>query len=161
MRVTEATAAFKTCLTTLHVRSVDAPEFIDITASVDEFLAETRIQNGFAVVFSKHTTAAIIIQENEPLLKVDMASFVERLAPRACHYRHNDFSIRTVHMHEDECPNGHSHCQHLVLGTSEYIPVIDGRLALGQWQRIFMVELDAEKAAQIGHRDVLVQVMGV
>jgi thiamine phosphate synthase YjbQ (UPF0047 family) len=60
-------------------------------------------------------------------------------------------------MHEDECPNGQSHCQHLVLGTSETVPVIDGRLALGEFQRIFMVELDPDKS----DRKVLVQIMGM
>ena len=64
-------------------------------------------------------------------------------------------------MHEDECPNGHSHCQHLILGASETVPIFEGELALGQWQRIFAVELDADKALQIDSRQVLVQIMGV
>jgi thiamine phosphate synthase YjbQ (UPF0047 family) len=64
-------------------------------------------------------------------------------------------------MHENECPNGHSHCQHLTLGTSEYIPIVDGDLALGQFQRVFMVELDDQKAAGGGQREILVQIMGV
>ena len=59
---------------------------------------------------------------------------------------------------KDECPNGHSHCQHLVLGSSETIPVVEGTLTLGQWQRIFMVELDDAKMVP---REVLVQIMGV
>ena len=154
MKVVEA--SFKTCVFTLGVESTTAPEFIDITDRVSELVREARVDNGFCVVFSKHTTAAIVIQENEPLLLVDMVSLVERFAPRNTHYRHNDFSVRTVHMHEDECPNGHSHCQHLTLGTSEFIPIVDGRLALGEFQAVFMVELDDEKS----HREVLVQVMG-
>ena len=156
MKVSEA--SFKTCLNKLYVESTTAPEFIDITDRVAELVKSSRIQNGFALVFSRHTTAAITIQENEPLLLIDMASALERFSPKNTHYRHNDFSVRTVHMHEDECPNGHSHCQHLVLGSSENIPVVDGSMALGQWQRIFMVELDDEKGTD---REILVQVMGV
>ena len=156
MKVTEA--SFNTCVFTLLVESTTAPEFIDITDRVLDSLRESQIRNGFAVVFSRHTTAAITIQENEPLLLNDMASLLERLAPRSARYGHNDFSIRTVHMHEDECPNGHAHCQHLTLGASEAIPVVDGSLALGQWQRIFMVELDDAKKVP---REVLVQIMGV
>ena len=156
MRVTEAT--FHTYLSTLLVESTTAPEFVDITDRVVEVLKGSGIRNGSALVFSRHTTAAVTIQENEPLLLNDMASLLERLAPRSARYGHNDFSIRTVHMEEDECPNGHSHCQHLVLGSSETIPVIDGALALGRWQRIFMVELDDGKIAP---REVLVQIMGV
>ena len=157
MKVIEASV--KTCVSTLRVESSTAPEFIDITDRVAECVQRSEVQNGFAVVFSKHTTAAITIQENEPLLLQDMAGLLERFAPRNAHYRHNDFSVRTVHMHENECPNGHSHCQHLTLGASETIPVLDGRLALGQWQRVFMVELDDE--APVPYREVLVQVLGV
>ena len=154
-------ASIKTCVFMLHVESSSSPEFIDITERVVEFVASSNVRSGWALVFSKHTTAAITIQENEPLLLTDMANFLERLSPKTGHYRHNDFSVRTVHMHEDECPNGHSHCQHLSLGSSETIPVIEGELALGQWQRIFMVELDGEKATQVGRRELIVQVMGM
>ena len=159
MKVIEA--SFKTCVSTLCVKSTAAPEFIDITDRVVEIVRQSEVRSGFALVFSKHTTAAIVIQENEPLLLEDLANFLERMSPRSAHYRHNDFTVRTVHMHDDECPNGHSHCQHLMLGASETIPVVDGRLFLGEFQRVFMVELDAEKAMQVNHREVLVQIMGV
>jgi len=155
MKVQEA--ALNTCTFVLDVYSNTEPEFIDITDLVVGCIKEAGIGNGFAIVFSKHTTAAITIQENEPLLLQDLANTLERFAPSNAHYRHNDFSVRTVNMHEDECPNGHSHCQHLLLGTSESIPVIDGQLPLGKWQRIFMVELDKE-AEQPRH--ILVQVLG-
>ena len=58
-------------------------------------------------------------------------------------------------MEEEECPNGHSHCQHLLLSTSETVPVVAGRLALGRYQRIFFVELDRPR-----DRQVLIQLMG-
>ena len=154
MKVSGAT--FKTCVFTLHVETGFAPAFHDITDSVAKFVKQSDLRNAFALVFSKHTTAAITIQENEPLLLTDLASTLEHFAPSRSYYRHNDFAVRTVHMHEDECPNGHAHCQHLVLGTSETVPVIDGDLALGEFQRIFMVELDPDKS----HRQVLVQIMG-
>lgn len=155
MKVREA--AFNTCVFTLHVDTGKAPHFVDVTERVTRVLKESEVQNGFALVFSKHTTAAIMIQEDEPLLLVDMKSTLERFSPSNAHYRHNDFDVRTVHMHENECPNGHSHCQHMVLGSSETIPVIDGSLALGEFQRVFVVELDPEKT----RRQVLVQIMGV
>ncbi len=159
MRVIEA--SFRTCLSTLDLSTSHAPQFIDITDRVSELIADSQVLNGMVCVFSKHTTLATVIQENEPLLMTDLASFVERLAPRGAHYRHNDFGVRTVNMHEDECPNGHSHCQHLVLGASQTIPIVDGRMTLGQWQRIFAVELDADKALQLDSRQVDVQVMGI
>ncbi len=155
MKLGEAT--LKTSVFTLEISTGDAPAFYDITDRVADCATRSKTKNGFALVFSKHTTAAITIQENEPLLLIDMCTTLERFAPRFAHYRHNDFDQRTVHMHEDECPNGHSHCQHLALGTSEHIPLIDGCLALGEFQRIFVVELDPDRDC----RNVLVQVMGV
>ena len=121
-----------------------------------EFVERSEVRNGLVVVFSNHTTAAVTIQEDEPLLLADMAEMLARMSPRNHRYRHNDFEVRTVNMHEDESPNGHSHCQHLVLGTSETIPVVDGRLPFGEWQRIFLVELDSPRL-----REVSVQVIGV
>ena len=157
MKLSEA--SLKTCLFTINVETKTAPEFIDVTDRVTEFVRQSEVQHGFAVVYSRHTTAAIAIQENEPLLLEDMTSMLERLSPRNAHYRHNDFSVRTVHMHENECPNGHSHCQHLTLGTSETIPISQGNLTLGQWQCIFMVELDGK--APSPYREVMVQILGV
>ena len=157
MRVDEATLKCNTY--TLRQTTSRMPEFVDITDRVADFLYESQIRNGFVVVFSKHTTAAITIQENEPLLINDMASLLDRLSPRSSRYGHNDFSIRTVNLHEDECPNGHSHCQHLILGSSESIPVVDGGMTLGQFQRIFMVELDDDDRKE--HREIVVQILGV
>ena len=141
---------------TLNLESKKAPEFIDITDQVAGLVNESQVQNGFVVVFSKHTTAAIKINENEPLLLKDMEDFLEKFASRNNYYRHNDFTIRTVNMTEDECPNGHAHCQHLLMGTSETVPIINGAMPIGQWQRIFMVELDRPRS-----RQVLVQIIGV
>jgi secondary thiamine-phosphate synthase enzyme len=132
-----------------------APEFIDITDEVLGAAEESAIQEGTITVFSRHTTAAVVINENEPLLLRDMARFLEETAPRDANYRHNDFVIRTANMTEDECPNGHSHCQHLFLGASETVPIADGRPLLGQWQRVFMIELDRPRP-----REILIQVHG-
>ena len=103
-----------------------------------------------------HTTAAIKINENEPLLIEDMEKFLDRLSPKDAEYGHNDFSKRTVNMTEDECPNGHSHCQHLILSTSETLPILLGEPQLGQWQRIFLVELDRPRP-----REVVIQILGI
>ena len=144
----------------LRVKTSESPEFVDITEEVGKCVVASGIVNGIAVVFSRHTTAAIVIQENEPLLIEDFKRLLESIASSKGEYRHNDFDVRTVHMHDDECPNGHSHCQHLTLGTSESIPVIDSVMALGEWQRVFMVELDGEKASQLEHREIIVQILG-
>ena len=139
----------------LNVNTQTAPEFIDITDWVSQCVAQSKVSNGFAVVYSKHTTAAVKINENEPLLLQDMVSFLEKFSPRNGGYHHNDFSIRTVNMNPDEAPNGHAHLQHLLMGTSETVPVIDGLMQFGRYQSIFFVELDHPR-----DREVMVQVVG-
>lgn len=131
-------------------------QFVDITDAVAELVRVSGLREGVANVFSRHTTAAVCIQEDEPLLLEDLREFLERSAPATAHYRHNDFRVRTVHMHDDESPNGHAHCQQIMLGTSESVPVTEGELLLGTWQRIFLVELDGPRKA----REVMIQALG-
>lgn len=140
----------------LTTETSDAPQFIDITSRVNDVIRTSGITDGQVLVYSTHTTCSVIINENEPLLLKDMAHYLERQAPKAMYYGHNDFAIRTVSVRPNECPNGHAHCQHLVLGTSETAPVINSELLLGEFQRIFLVELDEPKA-----REFLVQVSGL
>jgi secondary thiamine-phosphate synthase enzyme len=139
----------------LEYETSAAPEFIDITDDIVRIVRAAGVHTGQVAVFSQHTTAAIKINENEPLLLRDLARLLRQIAPPNAYYEHNDFSVRTVNMNEDECANGHAHCQHLFLSASETIPVIDGEIALGQWQRIFLIELDHPRM-----RRVLVNVVG-
>lgn len=132
-----------------------APDFIDITARVNQCVAQSGVGDGFVVVYSKHTTAAVKINENEPLLLRDLAAFLERLSPRNGPYQHNDFSIRTVNMTAEESPNGHAHCQHLLLGCSETIPLLAGQMQFGRYQSLFLIELDHPR-----RREVMVQIVG-
>ncbi|MCH7522140.1 MAG: YjbQ family protein [Chloroflexi bacterium] len=138
---------------TFAIRTERGPQFIDITERVLETVRASGVKNGFAVVFSRHTTAAIRINENEPALLADMERMLEQIAPCSAEYKHNEFA----HAFSDngERPNGHSHCQHLLLGASEAVPVVDGKLIVGQWQRIFLIELDHGR-----DREVVVQLMG-
>ncbi len=140
----------------LELETQEAIQFVDVTEDVAAIVRSCGLRDGVVTVFSRHTTASVRIQEDEPLLLEDLRAFLERSAPAHLHYRHNDFRIRTVHMHDDESPNGHSHCMQMMLGTSETIPVEDGQLQLGTWQRIFVVELDGHRP----RREVLVQILG-
>ena len=139
----------------LELETTAAPGFHDITDDIFAVVAESGVTFGQVTVFSAHTTAAIRINEAEPLLLRDMARTLRQLAPSNAYYEHNDFSRRTVNMNPDECANGHAHCQHLFLATSETIPVVDGRPVLGTYQRIFMIELDHPRL-----RKVTVSVVG-
>jgi secondary thiamine-phosphate synthase enzyme len=131
-------------------------QFLDLTEEVINLVRSSGLRNGVVTIFSRHTTAAVCIQEAEPLLLQDLCEFLQRSAPAQAHYRHNDFRVRTVHMHDDESPNGHAHCLQLMLGSSESVPVTQGELLLGTWQRVFLVELDGPRP----RREVVLQAIG-
>ena len=143
------------CVTrTITVRTSRGPQFVDITDRVAAIAREASLQNGFAIVFSRHTTAAIRINENEPMLIQDMEQFLEKVAPAQAYYNHND-SAHSLEPEREGGPNGHSHCQQLLLGASEAVPIAQGDLVLGQWQRLFLVELDRGR-----EREIVVQLVG-
>jgi len=147
----EATIGLKATTHTLVYQTERSPQFIDITDRVAELVEESGIDTGIAVIFSKHTTAAIAINENEPGLIADLESMLCKMLPEADDYQHN-----IGHPTEDgEQPNGHAHCQHVFLGASEQIPIVAARLTFGKWQRLFLVELD-----QAREREVVVQLLG-
>ena len=114
-----------------------AREFVDLTDFVAEHVAATGVRSGIVIVASKHTTASITVNEHEPELLRDLDSFLDILAPESAAYAHND-----VPCGPQEHPNGHAHCQALVLNASVTVPIVDGQISLGRYQRIFLVELD-------------------
>ena len=148
--------AFRHVHDELHYRTEHGPSFRDITDEVRQIVHRSGVGFGQVSVFSQHTTAAIILQEHEPLLLDDLRDRLQAFGPEGDYYRHNDFEIRTVNMHENEPENGHSHVQHMLLGTSETIPVLSGELHIGEFQSIFLVELDESR-----DRSVSVTVLGV
>jgi secondary thiamine-phosphate synthase enzyme len=151
------TAAASVLYTRVLTLPTHAPiQLVDVTRRIAAIVSQAGLHNGLVQVFSRHTTAAVRIQEDEPLLLEDLRQFLSRLAPTDAAYGHNDFRVRTQHMHPDERPNGHAHCLQLLLGSSESVPVVDGQLQLGEWQRVFLVELDGPRP----ERELLVQVMG-
>lgn len=153
MPVVPLSGRLETRRLTLHTTS--APQFIDLTDQVQQIIEDSGVQSGQVTVFTQHTTAAIRINENEPELLRDFVTFLEKVAPTAGIYRHNDFTVRTVNMTDDECANAHAHCRQLLMSASETIPIVDGDMCLGTWQRIFLVELDHPR-----ERSVIVQVLG-
>ncbi|MFZ0889786.1 MAG: secondary thiamine-phosphate synthase enzyme YjbQ [Candidatus Binataceae bacterium] len=133
----------------LEVATKHPIEFIDLTERINAHLRAHEIEHGEVTIFSRHTTAAIKINEAEELLLEDFKRLLRRLCPPEHSYDHNDMSRRKPPIAVDERPNAHSHCMHLLLSTSETIPVIDTRLALGTWQRVFLVELDGPRRREV------------
>jgi secondary thiamine-phosphate synthase enzyme len=132
----------------------------DVTEECVDLLAGSGIREGVLSVFSEHTTCAVKINERETCFLEDFRVFMDNLVPPHAYYLHDDFAIRdpqtlagTV---EEEPVNGHSHIKQMLLGSSsETVPVVDGELALGRWQRIMFIELDQSRP-----RSIRLQVQG-
>lgn len=140
----------------IPLKTRECLQFIDLTDYVSKLVQKSGIQNGFVNVQTKHTTTAVVVNENEPLLLEDMKRILERIVPQDLDYQHNNFNIRTVNLCLEEYENGHSHCKAMLLGTSETLNILDGEIQLGRWQRIFFIELDRAR-----ERTVSVMVLGL
>ena len=138
-------------------RTEDCGQFIDMTDDVRDVVSRSDVQNGMALVYSPHTTCAVLINERETGFIEDFRTLMESLVPLTGDYRHDDLEARTENLDDPhEVPNGHAHCRHALLGSSsQTIPIVDGELLLGRWQRVFFLELDRAR-----DRKVLIQVMG-
>ena len=119
----------------------------DLTDDVARAVAESGVKAGIAHVFNIGSTAAIGTIEFEPGLKKDLPALLERLIPPSTGYGHE----QTWHD-----GNGHSHLQATLLGPSLTVPVADGRLVLGTWQQVFLIECDIHAR----ERTVVVTVLG-
>jgi secondary thiamine-phosphate synthase enzyme len=123
-------------------------QVIDINEQVRQIVEKSRIHAGLACVFVVGSTGAITTTESEPgLLNHDLKAFFEKLAPADGYYKHEET------WHDD---NGHSHVRASALGPSVTIPLVDGRLTLGTWQQIVVIDFDTRPR----RREVVVQVMG-
>jgi secondary thiamine-phosphate synthase enzyme len=139
----------------IKLKTATTLDFIDITDKIQRKIKAAGVKNGIINIQSLHTTMAVIVNEAEPLLIEDMKKLLKKLAPRTYKYMHDNFKIRTVHMHPNESKNGHSHVRALYLPTSTFINVSKNKLQLGQWQRVFAVELDRSRP-----REIALQIIG-
>ena len=133
----------------LRVQTEQPFQLVDITASIESFVASVGLDDGVVHVHSRHTTTGILVNEHEPLLFEDLQRMFERLAPPCGPYAHDDPQRRTVNLMPGERQNGHAHCRAALLRASESVPVEDGALALGRWQRVCFVECDGAQPRQV------------
>ena len=138
---------------TLEINTQPGINIHNITPQIQEFINQTEIKNGQILVFSRHTTTALAINENEERLLEDVKVFLRKLAPENDKYLHNDLHLRDVP--EDEPINAHSHLMAMMLTTSEIVPIIDGKLGLGTYQSVLFFELDGARK-----RTVFFQITG-
>lgn len=119
----------------------------DLTHEVQESVNRSGIRVGTATLFVVGSTAALTTLEFEPGAVADLQDAMERVAPRKATYRHH------LRWGDD---NGHSHVRAAIMGPSLTIPFVDGRLTLGTWQQIILVDFDTRPRK----RDIVVQIIG-
>jgi secondary thiamine-phosphate synthase enzyme len=119
----------------------------DITAEVARIVAESRVRTGLVHVFNVGSTAALGTVEFEPGLQADLPETLDKLIPPSRHYGHEQA------WHDG---NGHSHLQATLLGPSLTVPIAQGKLVLGTWQQIFLLECDVKSR----RRTVVATVLG-
>ena len=134
---------------TISVTTREPLEFVDLTPTLSSLVESLSARDGVLTVQTRHTTTGLMINEHEPLLLADLTAMFERLAPAGAAYAHDDFSCRTVNLVPGERRNGHAHCRAALLRTSESIPIVDGRMTLGRWQRVFLVEFDGAQRREV------------
>jgi secondary thiamine-phosphate synthase enzyme len=122
----------------IEIKTSRRIEIVDITDKVREVVEKHDVTDGIVVVYTKHTTTAIIINENESGLKEDIISILEKLVPS-----------RAGYMHDRIDNNADSHLRAILLGNSVVVPITNGRLDLGTWQRIMFIELDGPRTRRV------------
>ena len=120
---------------------------VDVTGEVAEIITESKIRNGLATVFVSGSTASVTTIEFEPGLQRDIPEILDKLVPQGKIYHHDDTWGDG---------NGYAHLCSALIGTSFSVPIADGKLTLGTWQQIVVVDHDNRART----RDVVVQVMG-
>ena len=133
--------------TELRLSTQGDGDTVDITAELQRAVAEAGIEDGQATAFVRGSTAAITTMEYEPGGVHDLAAMLDRLVPAEGDYEHNRLNHDT---------NSHAHQRASVVGSSETVPVLGGRLALGTWQQLVLIDFD-DRPRQ---RTVVVQVLG-
>ena len=129
---------------------------LDITDEVIQTLAGSGVREGSVLVFSPHTTCCVLLAPPGSETREALEATLDRLAPAGAYYAHDDLDIRTENLVEDEPANAPAHIFQVMAGkASECIPVADGRLVLGDDQRVLFVELDSSR-----ERRYCVQVLG-
>jgi secondary thiamine-phosphate synthase enzyme len=120
-------------------------EYVHITPQVEQILRKSGVQDGIVLVSAMHITAGVYVNDNEDGLIHDIDAWLEKLAPFQQDYQH----------HQTGEDNGDSHLKAILVHHQVILPITNGKLDLGTWQRVFYAEFDGQRSKR-----VLVKVMG-
>jgi len=128
----------------LELKTSNRVEIADITRNVDAAIAECGLKKGLVNIYSKHSTSAIFINENEAGLVEDYVELIEKLVPTGDNYRHDRIDN-----------NADSHLRSFIIGNNETVPFENGSMNLGTWQSVFFLEMDGPR-----NRKINITIMG-
>ena len=118
----------------LKVRTRNKNDVVDLTRQIAELVRQADLEHGLCHVYVPHATAAIVVNENDdPQIGQDLITALDGLIPEG------------VWLHDKVDENGASHLKAIILGPSETVPIQRGRLALGTWQAIMLVDFDGPR----------------
>lgn len=129
----------------LTFRTQKRKEIVPITDEVERIIRASGIEEGLALVSAMHITASVIVQDEESGLWQDIMAWVEKVAPENPKYLH----------HRTGEDNGDAHLKNLLLHHQVMLPITNGKIDFGPWQRLFYVEFDGQR-----NKRVLVKVIG-
>jgi len=119
----------------ISVKTYSREELVDITARVKEAVLSSGVRNGLVSVYVQGATAAVMIQENwDDSVQTDVVNFLRQIIPRG------------VWLHDKQDGNGDAHLKAGLVGPSETVPIIEGKLGLSTWQNIFLCEFDGPRS---------------
>jgi secondary thiamine-phosphate synthase enzyme len=121
---------------------IKSQEFVEITDKVEKIVKNSEIQNGICTIFALGSTSAVFINENEPMIIQDLKDSLEKIASEEKIYHHAE--------------NAYSHIRASFIGSSQTVPVKNGKVILGTWQSIMIANFDVDDR----EREVVVNVIG-
>ncbi|OPX87928.1 MAG: hypothetical protein A4E53_02303 [Pelotomaculum sp. PtaB.Bin104] len=129
----------KSCTEYLTFNTKKHRDYINITATVEDIVHKSGVQEGLALISAMHITAGVWVNDDEPGIISDIDEWLEKLAPFREGYRH----------HRTGETNGDSHLKNLLVGHQVVMPVTGGKLDLGPWQQIFYAEFDGQRPKKL------------
>lgn len=133
IKLMEMTMPITVCTEQLSMRTKGYTDIINITPGVQRFVDDNKLVEGQILIFINGSTAAISTVEYEPGLLKDIPESLDKIAPMNKRYHHDDT------WHDG---NGYAHVRSTLMGSSFTVPVVDGRLVLGTWQQIILLDFD-------------------
>jgi secondary thiamine-phosphate synthase enzyme len=132
---------------TIKLQTKGEGDMIDMTSQLSNIVKESKIKNGAVTIFVSGSTAAVTTIEYESGLIHDFPEMLSRIVPNDLEYEHDNTW---------QDGNGHSHIRSSLIGPNITIPIIDGKLTLGTWQQVVLLEMDTRSR----NRTVILQIMG-